>query len=368
MTATQKTFSDISFVGKFATRQRLEDPVSSDPSLSGSPDEGRVWYNTTTHKWMYYNGSGSIDPLARANHSGTQLSSTISDLAATVQAYRLDQFAVPTADLSINSHKLTNVTDPTSTQDAATKNYVDNSISGVTGGLVLKGAVTCAATTNISISSAPSTIDGVTMSAGMVVLLTAQTTTTQQGPYVWSSAGAAMARASNWSTSAQATLGSFWIVEQGSNADVIAVCTNDTAITIGTTTPTFVFRGTGTTYTQGNGINITGSVISAVQNTGVIVNGSGIGADFTVVGRKVQGIVPTTTTGIVTVSGAVLTINHALNNYAPSVTIAAYTTPYTGYSQGDVPISGATATDQNNVSVTLPAAPASNNWYYSILG
>jgi len=51
----------------------------------------------------------ATDPLARANHTGSQAAATISDLAATVQAYRLDQFAVPTADLSLNTHSLTNV-------------------------------------------------------------------------------------------------------------------------------------------------------------------------------------------------------------------------------------------------------------------
>jgi hypothetical protein len=364
----QKTFADLDFLGSFATRHRLEDPVSSDPSGLGTGDQGRVWFNSTSKLWKYWNGTAAIDPLARGNQSGTQLSATISDLATTVQGYSLSSFAAITADLSLATHKLTNVVDPVSTQDAATKNYVDQSIAGITGGLILKGAVTCAALTNISITSAPSTIDGVTMSAGMVVLLTNQTTTTQNGPYVWASAGAAMSRATNWSTSAQATLGSFWMVEQGTNADTIAVCTNDTAITIGTTTPLFIFKTSGTTYTQGNGINIAAGVISAVQNTGVIVNGSGIGADFTVVGKKIAGIVPTTTTGIVTVSGAVVTINHGLGNYAPLVVIAAYTSPYTGFSQGDIPISGAVATDANNIQFTLPAAPASNNWVYSIIG
>jgi len=90
--------------------------------------------------------------------------------------------------------------------------------------------------------------------------------------------------------------------------------------------------------------------------------------DFSIVGRKVTGVVPTSTSGIVSVSGAVLTINHGLSNSAPTVTIAAYTSPYTGYTQGDIPFSGATATDANNVSVTLPAAPASNNWFFSVIG
>lgn len=366
---TQRTFSDISFIGKFATRQRLEDPVSSDPSLSGSPDEGRVWYNTTTHKWMYYNGTGGIDPLARANHSGTQLASTISDFASTAQGYRLDQFAAPNIDLSINTHKLTNVVDPTNPQDASTKNYVDNSISGVAGGLVLKGAVVCASTTNVSLTTPGATIDGVTMSNPMTVLLTGQSTGSQNGPYVWTGPSATMTRATNWSTSAQAVLGSFWIVEQGSSADLLAMCTNDTAITIGTTTPAFVFRGGGTIYTGSSSILVSGGVISAITGTGLL-GGSGavLTPDFSIVGRKVQGIVPTTTTGIVAVSGAVLTINHGLNNSAPSVTIAAYSSPVAGYTAGDIVLSGATVTDANNISVTLPANPASNNWYYSIIG
>ena len=38
----------------------------------------------------------------------------------------LNNILVPAGDVDLNSHKLVNVSDPTSLQDAATKNYTDN--------------------------------------------------------------------------------------------------------------------------------------------------------------------------------------------------------------------------------------------------
>lgn len=366
----QKTFADLDFIAKFATRNRLDDPVSSDPSGLGTGDKGRTWFNTTTNLWKYFNGTATIDPLARANHSGSQLASTISDFATTAQGYRLDQFAAPTADLSINSHKLTSVTDPTNPQDAATKNYVDNSISGVAGGLVLKGAVACAVVgTNVSLTTPGATLDGVTMTNPMTVLLTGQTTGSQNGPYVWTGPSATMTRALNWATTAQAVLGSFWIVEQGTNADNIAICQNDTAITIGTTTPTFVFRGAGSALTGSSSVLITGGVASAIVGTGLIGDSThAIVPDFTIVGRKFTGAIPAATAGAFTVTGASVTINHGLSNSAPLVQVAAAGTAASGYTTGDMPFNGATVVDANNVLVVLPAAPLTGNWAVTVIG
>jgi hypothetical protein len=63
----------------------------------------------------------------------------------------LSMFGAPTADLSIASNKLTDVTDPTAAQDAATKNYVDTTFAG-SGALIYQGgydATTAAPSTGV---------------------------------------------------------------------------------------------------------------------------------------------------------------------------------------------------------------------------
>ncbi len=74
------------------------------------------------------------DPYARANHTGTQLASTISDFDTQVRTSRLDQMAAPTASVALNAQKLTGVADPTSAQDASTKAYVDAQVNALVDG------------------------------------------------------------------------------------------------------------------------------------------------------------------------------------------------------------------------------------------
>lgn len=175
----------------------------------------------------------------------------INDFDTQVRTSRLDQMAAPTASVGLNSQKLINVLDPTLAQDAATKNYVDSQLSAQASGLVLKGSVRAATSTNITLATPGTTIDSLTAVAGEIFLLMGQTTASQNGPYVFNGSAAAMTRATNWDTSAEAVLGSFWDVREGTNADTFALCTNDTAITLGTTALTFVIRGQAATGTTG---------------------------------------------------------------------------------------------------------------------
>lgn len=80
------------------------------------------------------------DPYARANHTGTQAASTISDFDTQVRTSRLDQMAAPTGSVSLNSQKVTSLATPTDNADAATKLYVDTKVADL-------------------VNSAPSTLD-----------------------------------------------------------------------------------------------------------------------------------------------------------------------------------------------------------------
>lgn len=179
--------------------------------------------------------------VSRANHTGSQLASTISNFDTQVRTSRLDQMAVPTANVAFGGMQATGLADPTTGTAATTKNYVDNSIAGLVSGQVLKGSVRVAVTSAVTLSAPGASLDGVTLSSGDIVLLTAQTNAWENGPYVWTGSAAALTRALNFDVTSEAALGSYWIVREGTKADSFALMTNDTAITLGTTNLTFTF-------------------------------------------------------------------------------------------------------------------------------
>ena len=76
----------------------------------------------------------ATDPLARANHTGTQAASTISDFDTQVRTSRLDQMAAPTAAVSANSQKITNLATPTNSGDAVSLGYINGQL-GVANGI-----------------------------------------------------------------------------------------------------------------------------------------------------------------------------------------------------------------------------------------
>ncbi len=259
--------------------------LSSAPS---SPSEAQIYYDSTTKRVYVYNGStwvwkatdsdllqgqNSAYHVSRANHTGTQLASTISDFDAQVRTSRLDQMSAPTASVSLNSQKITNLLDPTSAQDAATKAYVDATATGLDTKASVRVATTTALPSNTrsgniltaSANGALSSIDGVTLSVNDRVLIKNEATGANNGIYILTDTGGASSpwvftRATDADSSAEVTPGMYTFVEEGTtNADTGWVLTTNQTITLNTTALTFTqFSGAGT-YTAGTGLTLTGS-------------------------------------------------------------------------------------------------------------
>jgi hypothetical protein len=181
--------------------------------------------------------------ISRANHTGTQLANTISNFDTQVRTSRLDQMSAPTASVAFNSQKITGLLDPTNPQEGATKNYVDTATAALTSGLAFKGSVRAATSTNITISSPGTTIDGLTAANGEIYILMGQTTASQNGPWVFNGSAVAMTRPTSWASGSTATLGSFWDVREGTNADTFVLLVTTGTITVDTTSTSFVVRG-----------------------------------------------------------------------------------------------------------------------------
>lgn len=237
----------------------------------------------------------ATDPLARANHTGTQTASTISDFDTQVQTTRLDQLANPTAPVVLNSQRITDLAQPTDPQDAATKSYVDASSLG----LDIKASVRAATTGNITLSGTQ-TIDGVALTAGQRALAKDQTDATQNGIYVVSAG--AWARSDDAADNATVSPGLFTFVEEGTvNADSGWVLTTDNVsgtIDVGAVDLDFVqFSGAGQVV-AGAGLTKTGPSIDVVGTTDrITVTPNAVDIASTYVGQTSLTTLGTITTG-----------------------------------------------------------------------
>jgi len=358
----RRFLTDIELLGFSLLNARLH-PVSVNPSGLGVGDAGRVWYNSTTNKFMVWNGTAAIDALSRANHAGTQLASTISDLAATVQAYAVSSFGPATANLNVGGFKITNAGDGTAGSDVATYGQLLQFLNNQSFKTPVRAATTAAITL-----SGTQTVDIVVLVVGDRVLVKDQATAATNGLYIVQAG--AWIRAEDFNTTAEAVPGSVVSVQEGTvNGDKLFMLFTNGPITLGTTALSFQPYGasSGEIGVAGAGLTKTGSTYDVGVGTGVIVAADSVGIDTGRVLRKWSGVIPTisgTVDGIsITVSGAVITFNHATGNICPAVELrygTAGTTPGQKLEVDDA------AGDANNVTMTLPGAPVANQYTFMV--
>lgn len=245
---------------------------------------GSTWTNNATDS-LLLGGFSSSYHLNRANHSGQQVAATISDLATTVKAYKLSDFAVPTANIPMGGFTFTGLSTPNAAGQAAEYSWVLSQISSASSGIkAIKDPVRAYFAVQTALTGIPTTgaADGLTLAAGDRVLLNGQTTGSENG--IWTVQTGAWVRATDADASTEIVSGTEVLVNEGTTygGSVWRIATTG-AITPGTTAIAWQQVNKLNTYTGGNGILLTGSAFSAVvvASGGLSVSGAGLAVDRT---------------------------------------------------------------------------------------
>jgi hypothetical protein len=292
----------------------------------------------------------AVDPLARANHTGTQLAATISDFDTQVRTNRLDQMAIPTATIDLGGQVITNSASPTLATDLTNKAYVDSIASGTD----VHTACRAGTTANIDLASAPAVIDGVTLAASDRVCVKNQTDATQNGIYVFSAAGAAMTRAADADVDGELKNGTYVLITTGTvNMNSGWIVTTPNPIDIGVDNIAWVqFSAGGSQYVgTANRITVTGTQIdiaatyvgqASITTVGTVTSGvwngtpvdiahGGTGATDAAGARAALQTLGKYTGSIGDGSALTYTITHNLNSLAVGVELYEIATGQTVY-------------------------------------
>lgn len=280
-------------------------------NVSSPVDGDFLVYDNATSKWvnldvdsddieegatnLYYTNdradariaAASIDDLSDVVISGTSAGDLLvwNGSQWVNQVVKISDLADPNANVSMNNFNITNLATPTQAGDAATKEYVD----AVSEGLHIHASVVAATTdtlaalsgdtvtysngTNgigatLTLSTALSEIDGITLSNGDRVLVKDESTLAHNGIYVRTSS-TVFTRSDDFNTPTEIAGGDFVFVTGGTLYNSTGWVQIDEVTTVGTDPIDWdQFSGAGT-FLAGAGLDLTGTTFSI--GTGEVV-------------------------------------------------------------------------------------------------
>jgi hypothetical protein len=204
----------------------------------------------------------------------------------------------PSGNVVMSNTIINGVAYPLQDNDAANKLYVDNVAQGlhthdscnaattttlatISGGTVTYNNGTSGVGATLTTTGSYTTIDGVTLSNDMRILVKNEVATANNGIYVRTSA-TVLTRADDFDTPAEMAGGDFTFVTAGTLYDNTGWVMTDVVTTVGTSPVVWVqFSGAGT-YTAGSGLTLTGSsfsvnvdnITTAISSGNVVVKAS----------------------------------------------------------------------------------------------
>ena len=229
-------------------------------------------------KGIQFTGSGT----AAVFDLTTAGKALLDDADATTQRTTLGLGTIATQNannVALTGGTITGLGDPSSSSEAATKNYVDNLVTGLRTRVIAR----VASTANVVLASGlenGDTLDGVTLATGNRVLLKNQTTTSQNGLYTVVASGTA-SRDTEFDIISEIAGQLILISEGTTNADTMYLCTTDTSATLGSSAITYtqVFPSAGGTVTSvavadsgSSEFTVTGSPITSSGTISLAVN------------------------------------------------------------------------------------------------